>query len=322
MAHLAKGAKTHNNSQALGSKETRDTRIEWNKKASTDTRLKSEIHMIQAARTNVGRSRASFPNITFSLDDPIPEHCTGDNLLIITAKVETTQIHRIYVYRGSSTEIIYEHCFEQLTTEEKKTMRPPTSSLVGFVGQVSWPLGLITLSITLYDYRGHISKTVMADFMVVRAPSFYNIILDHSGMMKFGAVASTLHALVKFQTERGIAVVKSEKFQPNSCNHISRKRDCPKETKYANNFKHIVINDAHFDQTLAIAVNFPKALKEQLCKFLRSNKDVFAWTPAHITGIPQELAEHRLNIHPWTYPVWQKKQTIAKERNEAITTEV
>nr|GEX51306.1 hypothetical protein [Tanacetum cinerariifolium] len=90
--------------------------------------------------------------------------------------------------------------------QEKKTMQPLTSQLIGFAGKVSWPLGLITLPITLYDYRGHINKTVMADFMVVRASSPYNITLGRPGMIKFSAVTSTLDALGKFQTEKGITV--------------------------------------------------------------------------------------------------------------------
>ncbi|GKC70336.1 hypothetical protein Tco_1116219 [Tanacetum coccineum] len=75
------------------------------------------------------------PDVQVERHDPIPEHCTGDGLLIITADIGTTQIHRVYVDGGSSTEIMYEHCFEQLPAEEKKTIRPPTTQLVGFAGQ-------------------------------------------------------------------------------------------------------------------------------------------------------------------------------------------
>nr|GEU40941.1 hypothetical protein [Tanacetum cinerariifolium] len=124
-------------------------------------RPKSKIHMIQSAGENSKKAKVSIPNMTFFEDDSILEHCTSNDPLIITADVGTTQIHRIYVDRGSSTEIMYEHYFEQLSGEEKREIRPPATPLVGFFGRVSWPLGLITLPITLYDYRVHISKTVM-----------------------------------------------------------------------------------------------------------------------------------------------------------------
>ena len=41
-----------------------------------------------------------------------------------------------------------------------------------------------------------------------------------------------------------------------------------------------------------------------------------------MTGIPRELAEHKLNIHPRTFPIWEKKRVLAKERSNAITEEV
>lgn len=86
-------------------------------------------------------------------------------------------MHRIYVDGGSSTEIMYEHCFQQMSIDMKETIRSPTSPLIGFEGQLLWPLGIITIPLTLFDYSGRGSKTVSADFMVVRAPSLYNVIL-------------------------------------------------------------------------------------------------------------------------------------------------
>ncbi|GJS37933.1 reverse transcriptase domain-containing protein [Tanacetum coccineum] len=40
-----------------------------------------------------------------------------------------------------------------------------------------------------------------------------------------------------------------------------------------------------------------------------------------MTGIPIDLSEHKLNIHPRIFPIRQKKRILAKERNEAITQE-
>ncbi|GKC80930.1 hypothetical protein Tco_1136647 [Tanacetum coccineum] len=177
-------------------------------------------------------------------------------------------------------------------------MRPPAAPLVGFAGQILWPLGLITLSITIYDYRGHTSQTIVVDFMIIRALLPYNTILGRSGLMKLGAVVSTLHSLMKFRTKEGIAIVRGEKLQTNICNQISQKRDHTEETSDTEGVEHIVVNDEHLHQTLAIACNLPKTLKEKLRELLRSNKDIFAWTPAYMTGIPRELTVHRLNIHP------------------------
>nr|GEV12784.1 hypothetical protein [Tanacetum cinerariifolium] len=107
------------------------------KRASVDAKPRNEIHMIQIMGTNPKRTRVSLLIITFSEDDPILEHCTGDDPLIITADIGTTQIYSVYVDGENSMEIMYEHYFEQLPTEEKETMRPPTTLLVGFTRQVS-----------------------------------------------------------------------------------------------------------------------------------------------------------------------------------------
>ncbi|GJZ24967.1 hypothetical protein Tco_0562426, partial [Tanacetum coccineum] len=122
--------------------------------------------MIRITGTNSKKSRVSFPRITFSEDDPIPDDCTDDDPLIIRADIGTTQIYRIYVDGGSSTEIMFEHYFEQLQAKEKKG------------------------NPTTYDPAGG------------------------PGMMQLGTVTSTLHALVKFQTQAGIAIIKADSFPP------------------------------------------------------------------------------------------------------------
>nr|GEW41139.1 reverse transcriptase domain-containing protein [Tanacetum cinerariifolium] len=132
----------------------------------------------------------------------------------------------------------------------------------------------------------------------------------HQGMIQLNVVTSTLHVLVKFQTQASIAIIKGERFQgerfqPNVCNHISWKRGQLERADGTEDVERVVINDAHSYQTITIAANLTKTLKQKLCDLLHSNKDVFAWTPKDITGIPLELAEHKFNIHPRTFSVRQ-----------------
>nr|GEX22691.1 reverse transcriptase domain-containing protein [Tanacetum cinerariifolium] len=130
------------------------------------------------------------------------------------------------------------------------------------------------------------------------APLPYNVILRLSRLTKLCAIASTLHSLMKFRTEEGIAIVSGEKLQTNICNQISQKRDYPEDARGIDGVEHIVVNDEHSVQTLAIATNLPKLLKEKIRELLCFNQDIFAWTPADMTGILRELAKHKLNIHP------------------------
>nr|GFC32778.1 hypothetical protein [Tanacetum cinerariifolium] len=61
--------------------------------------------------------------------------------LVIEAEVGGHTIHRMYIDGGSSMEILYEHCFNRLRPNIKKQMVPATTSLTGFSGETTWPLG-------------------------------------------------------------------------------------------------------------------------------------------------------------------------------------
>ena len=59
-------------------------------------------------------------------------------------------------------------------------------------------------------------------------------------------------------------------------------------------------------------------LKQELVKFLRNNRDVFAWTTADMPGIDPLFMTHKLNMNPERKPIKQKKRNFTLERQEAI----
>ncbi|GKB86407.1 reverse transcriptase domain-containing protein [Tanacetum coccineum] len=328
-----KGAKTQNSNQnpsSSGVSERGKNQVGWKQKMA-EPKETNEILMTSTQWSPIRhRPDASPPgtNIAFSEEDPVLEHCNGEDPLIIKANIRGTVIHRVYVDGGSSTEIMYEHCFQQLTNKAKALIRSPTSPLVGFAGQVLWPLGVITIPLTLFDYHRRGSKTVTTDFLIVRAPLPYNGILGRPGMRQLGAIASTIHPLLKFSTPTGVAIVRGDMPCKNTCLQVSRKREREPEeaTKLASpenksEKEEVEINPLYPDQKVIIGTSLPLKLKEELQKLLRANQDIFAWSPLDMTGIPRELAEHKLNIHPSTFPVRQKKRVLA-ERNDAVNQEV
>ena len=48
-----------------------------------------------------------------------------------------------------------------------------------------------------------------------------------------------------------------------------------------------------------------KEQEQALIVFLQENKDIFAWKPSDMPGVPRELAEHSLNVNPLAKPVKQ-----------------
>ena len=59
-----------------------------------------------------------------------------------------------------------------------------------------------------------------------------------------------------------------------------------------------------------------------LVDFLRANKDMFAWKPSDMPGIPREVAEHTLKIRPGSKPVKQRLRRFDEEKHRAISEEI
>ncbi|GJX32280.1 hypothetical protein Tco_0242135, partial [Tanacetum coccineum] len=65
--------------------------------------------------------------------------------LVVKAKVGG---HRMYVDGGSALEVLYEHFLNRLRLEVKRHMTPAMMTLLGFTGEISWPLGQMSLMVT------------------------------------------------------------------------------------------------------------------------------------------------------------------------------
>ena len=63
-------------------------------------------------------------------------------------------------------------------------------------------------------------------------------------------------------------------------------------------------------------------IKKDLIRFLRENIDVFAWSNEDMLGIDPNVITHRLNVHPSSKPMRQKKRVFAPERDNATKEEV
>ncbi|GKE45279.1 hypothetical protein Tco_1472563 [Tanacetum coccineum] len=100
------------------------------------------IYMIQPwqrmTRQKLTQSFARGNKITFP---PLANSDGTEGPLVIKAEIGGYMIHRMYIDGGSSIEVLYEHCFNQLRLEIKNQMVPATTSLTGFNGETIWPLG-------------------------------------------------------------------------------------------------------------------------------------------------------------------------------------
>ncbi|XP_056843144.1 uncharacterized protein LOC130495693 [Raphanus sativus] len=130
--------------------------------------------------------------------------------LVISLTIANCLVKRILVDNGSSSKIIFHSAFADLGLEPTALTRKATP-LVGFSGEVKQTLGEVLLPV----YAEEINQATK--FLVVDCPSSYIVILRSPWIHDMGAVASTLHQLVKFPTPWGIKAVKGDQENARSC---------------------------------------------------------------------------------------------------------
>ncbi|KAL0400129.1 UNVERIFIED_CONTAM: hypothetical protein Sradi_2356200 [Sesamum radiatum] len=100
------------------------------------------------------------------------------------------------------------------------------TSLVGFNGSVIEPMGEIALPISIGTAPHRATR--MLKFLVVDAPSSYNIIMGRPSLNSFKAVAFTYHIKLKFPVYRGIGEEKGDSRTARECHaNILKKKSKP-----------------------------------------------------------------------------------------------
>ncbi|GJY42339.1 hypothetical protein Tco_0429609 [Tanacetum coccineum] len=104
------------------------------------------VHSSKKKKRKDREATESWMNTPISFP-PIMTDDASDEPLIIEAEVEGYLVRRVYVDEGSSVEVMFEHCFENLPEKVKAGLRETRTDLVGFAGEVSKPLGKIDLEV-------------------------------------------------------------------------------------------------------------------------------------------------------------------------------
>nr|GEV72795.1 reverse transcriptase domain-containing protein [Tanacetum cinerariifolium] len=160
------------------------------------------IYMVRSwqrtVKQKITQSFEQGKEITFP---PLTTNNRTEGPLVIEAEMGGHTIHRMYIDGGSSMKILYEHCFNRLRPKIKSQMVPATTSLTGFSGETTWPLGQLNLLMTIGDAT-HSTKAWM-NFMVVKSLSPYNGIIGRPGLKAIQAVPSTVHGMLKFPIKGG-----------------------------------------------------------------------------------------------------------------------
>ncbi|XP_042432929.1 uncharacterized protein LOC122019537 [Zingiber officinale] len=171
--------------------------------------LRPEIHVVGCSR-----EKAEGPKINFDPNDLERVKISHDDALIIRAVIANYIIHRIFVDIGSSMNIIFKEVFDQLQIDRNELL-PMMTPLYGFMGNEVLPLGQTRLTVSLGEES--LRRTRIINFIIVDAPSTYNVILGRPTLNKFRAVVSTYFQKIKFSVDDRVGEVKGNQLAARRC---------------------------------------------------------------------------------------------------------
>jgi hypothetical protein len=265
--------------------------------------------------------------LSFSEEDAQRVVMPHDDALVVTLTVANHGIHQILVDNGSFADILYWPAFQQMGIDRKR-IKPFTSPLVGFGGEVVFPIGIIPFPVTAGTTPQ--LATMMVDFLVIDWPSAYNAIVGRPALNKLKATTSTYHLMMKFPTEEGVGIVRGDQLAARKCYNTLMKKVSDSITltvasvhevkgELAKPLEEVSIGEG---RVLQIGACLDKEVREGLVKFIHRNVKVFAWSHEDMSGISPKEIVHVLNVNPGAKPIKQKRRKFAPERVETITVEV
>ena len=176
----------------------------------------AEIGEIQA----VSKQPSLDTSITFSDSDLEGCQHPNDDPLVVRAIVANKTVHWVLVDNGSSADIIFASAFDKMDIGREK-LDPVNTHLRGFSGEKVLPLGSIQLVLTLG--KPPCQATTTARFLIVDAPSVYNMLLGRPSLNVIKAIPSSYHMMIKFPTLNEVGMVRGDQRVARECYTTSMK---------------------------------------------------------------------------------------------------
>ena len=167
------------------------------------------------------------------------------------------------------------------------------------------PLGSIQLVLTLGDPPCQATTTVI--FLIVDAPSIYNMLLGRPSLNTIRAIPSAYHMVIKFLTTNGVGMVRGNQRVARECYSTSMKQKTV-DNIYMEEFDmrdkvstrpapSEELESVQLDDQLEHLVYIGFKLAKDV-NFLKQNMEVFSWKQEDMGGIDPTVITHRLNVSP------------------------
>ncbi|XP_072078037.1 uncharacterized protein [Arachis hypogaea] len=236
--------------------------------------------------------------------------------------VGTELVKRILVDTGADSNILFRNVFDAMGLKESD-LKSHQHGVMGLGDNYIKPDGTISLPICLET--GEDRRSVMADFVVLRDSTAYNIILGRMTINEFLAVICTKFLTMKFVTDKGaVGSIRGGLEVAVACDNASL--SLRKESKKAAG---MFLADPEVDmekfqigksaeQFTFVNKNLPHELKGPPMEMIKANNDLFAWTPSDMPGLDPEVMSHRLVVKPDAKPIAQRRRKMSLERADEV----
>lgn len=139
-------------------------------------------------------SSGAAPTLCFSETDFKDVHPHQNGPMVITVVTMGWNVHKVLVDQGSLTDVMFWNTFEGLQIP-KDQLKPFEGTLVAFNG--GWVKVQCYIDPWTSFTDGEESSTVNLKYIVVNAPSSYNLLLGKPSLNQLGTVVSSHHLKMK-----------------------------------------------------------------------------------------------------------------------------
>jgi len=209
-------------------------------------------------------------------------------------------------------------------------MVPYDEPIYGFSGEQVSTRGYIDLHTVFHE--GTQTKTILIRFLIVDAPTSYNVLLGRPSLNTLGAIVSTPYLAMKFPSPSGnIFTVHCDQRLARECYMASLRPQLPiQQTNHIKRPSSIALSGkdldprvgwdvrlepieetSHLELPNCHSINLGTGLNSDeraiITPILISNTDFFAWSVADLPGVDPLVASHKLSIYKEARYIFQKK---------------
>jgi len=225
-------------------------------------------------------------------------------------------------------------------------MIPYDEPIYGFSGEQVSTRGYIDLHTAFRE--GTQTKTIPIRFLIVDAPTSYNILMGRPSLNTLGAVVSIPHLAMKFPTPSGdILTIHCDQRVARECYMASLRPQLPiQQTNHIARppNSHIALSGEDLDprigrdtrlqlvedttplelpngHSITLGTGLSPDERATITPILTNNTDLFAWSAADLPGVDPNVASHKLSVYKEARYVSQKKCKLGEERRQAAKIE-